>query len=178
MAAVPGASTSGSTTAAADRARSSGSGVPTQAQFQNGLLEFAQCMRASGVPNFPDPGAGGGFLLRTGAGIDPSSPVFKAAQAKCQKLVPGGLPPGPGATTNPSAQALAHWVTVAQCMRRHGIPGFPDPRTSVPSNPAGGAVGVISDRDGVILVFPATIDMQSLLFTRAAAACGFQLTNN
>ena len=31
-----------------------------------------------------------------------------------------------------------HWrscVTIAQCMRRHGVPEFPDPRTSVPSNP-------------------------------------------
>jgi len=178
VATAPGASTSGSTIAAGDHAGSSGSSAPSQAQFQNGLLEFAQCMRGNGVPNFPDPSAGGGFLFRTGAGIDPSSPVFEAAQAKCRKLVPGGLPPGPGTTTHPSAQALAHWVKVAQCMRKHDITGFPDPRTSVPSNPTGGAPGVISDRDGVILVFPSTIDTQSPLFTRAAAACGFQLTNH
>jgi len=178
VAALPGASTSGSTIAAGDGASSSGSSTPTQAQFQNGLLKFAQCMRASGVPNFPDPGAGGGFLFRTGAGIDPSSPAYKAAQAACRKLAPGGLPPGPGARTHPSAQALAHWVKVAQCMREHGTPGFPDPRTSVPSNPTGGAGGVISDRDGVILVLPGNIDTQSPLFTRAAAACGFQLTNH
>jgi hypothetical protein len=63
-------------------------------------------------------------------------------------------------------------------MRRHGVSNFPDPRTSAPpqSSLAGG--GVISDRDGVILVFPHTIDEQSPLFTRAAAACGFQLTNH
>jgi hypothetical protein len=62
-------------------------------------------------------------------------------------------------------------------MRRHGVANFPDPRTSVPTNPLPGN-GMISDRDGVILVFPATIDMQSPLFTHAAAACGFQLTNH
>jgi hypothetical protein len=66
---------------------------------------------------------------------------------------------------------------VAQCMRRHGISNFPDPSATFPSHPPAGG-GVISDRDGVILVFPDTIDEQSPLFTRAAAACGFQLTNH
>jgi hypothetical protein len=91
--------------------------------------------------------------------------------------MPGGGFPGPGSTTHPSAQALAQMLKVAQCMRRHGISGFPDPTTSIPSNPPAGG-GVISDRDGVILVFPARLDMQSPLFVRAAAACGFQLTNH
>jgi hypothetical protein len=115
-------------------------------------------MRSNGVPNFPDPDASGGFQL--GGGIDPASPAFKAAQAKCQKL----LPAGPGSGPAPSAQALAHWVKVAQCMRRHGISGFPDP--------------MVSDRDGVIFVFPRTLDMESPMFTQAAAACGFHLHNH
>jgi len=94
--------------------------------------------------------------------------------------MPGGGPPGPGSTTHPSAQALAQMVKVAQCMRRHGVPDFPDPRTSVPSNPfpAGSTGGVISDIDGVILVFPAALDEQAPLFTRAAAACQFPLHNH
>jgi hypothetical protein len=103
-------------------AASAGSGSPEAA-----ALAFASCMRSNGVPNFPDPKPGGGFVFHTGAGVDPSSPVFKAAQAKCMKL----LPPGPGSGSPPSAQALAHYLKVAQCMRRHGLPGFPDPRTSV-----------------------------------------------
>jgi hypothetical protein len=135
-------------------------------------------MRASGVPNFPDPNSGGGFLFKTGSGIDMSSRVFKAAQAKCKKLQPGGGPPGPGSTTNPSPHALAQMEKVAQCMRRHGIFDFPEPRTSVPSNPFGGGAGVISDIDGVILIFPSTIDEQSPLFTRSAAACAFPLHNH
>ena len=68
-------------------------------------------------------------------------------------------------------------VKVSQCMRRHGVSGFPDPTTSIPSIPPAGG-GVISDRDGVIFVFPATLDVQSPLFEQAAAACGFQLTNH
>jgi hypothetical protein len=152
---------------------------PSQTQVQGDALAFARCMRASGVPSFPDPKAGGGFVFQTGAGVDPSAPAFKTAQAKCRKLLPsGGL--APGTSTHPAPQWLAHMVKVAQCMRRHGISGFPDPRTSVPSNPfpAGSPGGVISDIQGVILVFPAAIDTQSPLFTRAAAACGFPLHNH
>ncbi len=153
-----------------------GSGVgPSQAQLQQSLLKYARCMRSNGVPNFPDPSPSGGFQLS--AGIDPSSPLFTTAQAKCQKRTPGGGFPTPGSTTHPSAQALAQMVEVAQCMRRHGSSGFPDPTTSIPSKPPVGG-GVISDRDGVILVFPATLDMQSPRFVQAAAACGFQLTNH
>ena len=155
------------------------SGSKAPGAFGSGELAFSKCMRANGVRNYPDPSPTGGIGLP--AGINPGSPVFQAAQTTCQKLVPGfGGLPGSGSGPPPSPQALAHWVKVAQCMRRHAINEFPDPRASAPSRSslAGGGGGVISDRDGVILVFPATIDMQSPLFTRAAAACGFQLTNH
>ncbi len=87
---------------------------------------------------------------------------------------PRGLPARLGlrSTTPPSAQTMAHWRTVAQCMRRHGVRGFPDPTTSVPPNSFGND-GVIADRDGAILAIPATIDMQSAAFTQAATTCGF-----
>lgn len=68
-------------------------------------------------------------------------------------------PLGPGATTHPSAQTLARLVRIAQCMREHGISQFPDPRTSVPSNVAG--IDDITDFDGVILLFPATLNLQA-----------------
>jgi hypothetical protein len=164
-----------SSTATSDGGASPGSSAPEAA-----ALAFSKCMRASGVPNFPDPKPGGGFLFHQGAGIDPSSPAFEAAQAKCQKLMPAGAL-APGSTTQPSAQTVAHYLAVAQCMRRHGISDFPDPRTSVPSNlraALGGRSGVISDIEGVILVFPGTIDEQSPAFTQAAAACAFPLHNH
>jgi hypothetical protein len=150
-----------------------GSGsVPSQAQSQQDLLKYAQCMRSNGMPNFPDPSPSGGFRLRY-----PPSAAFKAAQPKCQKLLPAGGMPAPGSTTHPSAQSLAQMLKVAQCMRGHGISGFPDPRSSIPSNlPAGG--GTVMDQDGVILVFPAALNTQSPLYLRTAAACRFQLTNH
>ncbi len=165
-------STAASSAASGDGAANSGSGSPEAA-----ALAFANCMRSAGVPNFPDPKAGGGFLFHTGAGVDPSSPAFKAAHAKCKKF----LPEGPGSGSPPSAQTLAHYLTVALCMRRHGVPDFPDPRITAPSNPRaalGSGGGVISDIEGVILVFPRTIDQQSPAFTRAAAACAFPLHNH
>ena len=51
-----------------------------QAQF----LKYARCMRAHGVPNFPDPTSSGLTL----SGIDPNSPRFKAAQKVCRSLLP------------------------------------------------------------------------------------------
>lgn len=171
------ASTGGGTTSRSSTATSSraASAPPTsQAALVADALIYAKCMRRNGVPNFPDPDSGGGFTLP--ASINPSSAAFTAARATCGKVEPGFG--GPGSGPAPSSQTLAHWVTVARCMRRHGISNFPDPRTSLPPPSSLGRVGVLSDRDGVILVFPRTLDMQSPLFARAAAACGFQLTNH
>ena len=167
------------TTTAAATTTGAGSAAPSsQAQVEEDALKYSQCMRANGVPNFPDPSSGGGFQFASGSGIDPSSPAYQSARAKCQKLLPAGPAP-PGTNTHPSGQWLAHMVKVAQCMRAHGVPDFPDPRTSVPSNPfPAGTAGVISNIEGVILIFPSTIDEQSPLFTRAAATCGFPLHNH
>jgi hypothetical protein len=61
--------------------------------MQAQALQFSQCMRAHGVPNFPDPqfNSNGGISLHISAnsGIDPNSPIFKAAQQACQSLLPG-----------------------------------------------------------------------------------------
>jgi hypothetical protein len=90
-------------------------------------------------------------------------------EAKCQKLVPGsgGLP---GSGPPPSAQTLAKLLKIAECMRQHGVPQFPDPRTSVPSSPAG--IREITDFDGAILLFPSTINMQAPAYRQALSACG------
>ncbi len=161
-------STAGSSNATGGGAASSGS--TGRGAGGSGPLAFARCMRANGVPNFPDPSPGGGFLFST-AGVNPSSPAFRAARATCQKLLPGG-PPGPGSSTHPSAQTLAKLLRIAACMRQHGVPQFPDPQTTVPSNPFGGGPGEITDFDGAILLFPATINMQAPAYRQALTACG------
>ena len=77
-----------------------------QAQFQAKALAFSACMRAHGVPDFPDPQISGGHVqlkihAGPGTGLDPSSPVFQKAQKDCQADLPGkagGLPvTAPGA---------------------------------------------------------------------------------
>jgi len=67
---------------------------------------------------------------------------------------------------------MAQLRSVAQCMRLHGISDFPDPRTTRPPNLSLGEYSEITDYEGVFLLFPATIDMQSPAWEQAAAACG------
>ncbi len=149
-----------------------GSASEGPASFQQKEIAFAKCMRSNGVPNFPDPSAGGGFAVR--GGFDPQSPAVNAARAKCQQL----LPPGPGSGPPPSRQTLTRFLNIARCMRRHGVSDFPDPRTSAPPYPFASGIRELSDIEGVILLFPSSINQQSPVFTQAAAACAFPLHNH
>src|SRR5262249_29447673 len=62
-----------------------------QAELQAQALKFSACMRAHGLPKFPDPKFSKGQMsIRIGGdGIDPNSPIFKAAQKACAKNLPG-----------------------------------------------------------------------------------------
>jgi hypothetical protein len=131
-------------------------------------IRFASCMRSHGVPNFPDPntsGGGVGFSIKSSSGINPASPSFQAAQKACGKLLPGG---GPG-SGKPSAATKTQMLAISECMRAHGVSGFPDPTTTPPSSPAGYS-GVLG-RNGVFLAIPTTIDIQSPAVRQAATAC-------
>jgi hypothetical protein len=146
----------------------SASGSAQSSSNQTAFVNFSRCMRANGVPNFPDPGGGGGIQLSSSSGVNPFSPAFKAAQQKCRKLLPGGGPPsGP-----PTAQAERQALETSQCMRRHGVSGFPDPTLKAPTNPAG--YSAIEDRGGVIIAIPSSINPQSPAFQQAAQACHFR----
>ena len=84
-------------------------------------------MRSHGVPNFPDPNAQG--VIRV-SGLQTGSPTFQAATQDCRHLLPNGGQPTPAQ----QAKALAQALKFSQCMRSHGISGFPDPQ----SLPGGG----------------------------------------
>ncbi len=70
---------------------------PSQVQ----LVQFSQCMRANGIPDFPDPSNGGMSFNRAGD-LNPSNPIFQKASTLCAKktglpgFATGGAPP-PGA---------------------------------------------------------------------------------
>ena len=87
------------------------------------LVEFAQCMRSHDIKNFPDPVNGAFNFSGVGAdSVDPSSPAFQAAKAACIHLVPGEAQ-----RLAVTAQDLAAGDKLANCMRSHGFPAFPDP---------------------------------------------------
>lgn len=131
------------------------SGKPaTASNGQVAFLNFSKCMRSHGVPNFPDPSAGGGIHLNAGSGVNPFSPGFQSAQAACKKLLPGGGPPA----EVPESQKLQA-LKSAECMRAHGVPNFPDP-----TFPKGG--GILQGGPG------SGINPNTPAFQRAARACG------
>lgn len=76
-------------------------------------IRYADCMRAHGVPDFPDPGPGG-VLTIGGTGINRFSASFESAGRACAKLHPGGNGPPPAMTEAQRRSALRFAVgTVA-----------------------------------------------------------------
>jgi hypothetical protein len=123
-------------------------------------------MRTHGVPNFPDPSPGGGIQISGSSGIDPRSPAFQSAQKTCAKLLPGG---GPGRAQVPVGRRLA-MVKLAQCMRKHGLPTFPDPMATAPA--PGTGIGLAFGGPGAFIAVPRSLTA-SPAFNQAAAACNF-----
>jgi hypothetical protein len=66
------------------------------------LQKFSQCMRANGIPDFPDP-SGNGLQIRSSPGSDlnPKNPTFQSARTKCAAQV--GLPQLAGGGPQPGA---------------------------------------------------------------------------
>jgi hypothetical protein len=112
-----------------------GSGThPNQTQILNESLRFTRCVRANGVPNFPDPPSDGygvkSFAQQSSTGetlsingVSVNAPAFRSAMARCHQYLP--LPPAP--TSSQLVRIRALMVTWAKCMRSHGLPGFGDP---------------------------------------------------
>jgi hypothetical protein len=99
---------------------SSRSGSP-----QDQALAYANCLRAHGVLNWPDPASSGLFdkskltLQRLGVG----NSQLEAAQSACERLLPGGGErPNQAGLRTMERDAL----NFASCMRSHGVPNWPD----------------------------------------------------
>jgi hypothetical protein len=124
-------------------------------------LAFSKCVRAHGVPDFPDPGAsvsgphdsiGGVNIPPT---IDTGSPAFQAAFATCRDLLAGFSNQGKPPITAAVKESL---IVQAQCMRTHGVPAYPDPQF-----PRGGGISIFQNPD---------VNPQSPAYQHAAAVCG------
>lgn len=68
---------------------------PSEADLE-AMREMAKCMRANGVPDFPDPDPQGGIRMKRGDGVDPDDAKFRAAMEKCREHVPERGPRGGG----------------------------------------------------------------------------------
>ena len=116
-------------------------------------IEYADCMRSHGVPNFPDPNAEGISVLPSG--VNQQSPALLSAETGCARLRLGGS----GASPIPESRKL-QLISVTVCMRKHGVPNLPDPSFHGGTVNLGG-----SPHFG--------INTQSPAFKQAAAVCKF-----
>ena len=114
------ASVGATTTSVPVRAAAAG-GTSSSAE----LVEYARCMRSHGAGNFPDnpsspAGANALRALKQGGGM--STPQFQTAAQACEKNAPRH-----SSASQLSAKDQADYLKAADCMRNHGIAGFPDP---------------------------------------------------
>ncbi len=135
---------------------SSGSpGTLSASHFKQDFVDYASCMRAHGLPSYPDPrfGSGGDGVKVTisPGGLDPNTPAFKSADTACHQLLPDSGASSGGASI--TAADRTRGLRFAQCVRAHGVPQFPDP-----------------DHDGAFDL-PASVDPQAPALTDAMRAC-------
>ena len=86
-------------------------------------VKFAQCMRANGVADYPDPDDANADSY----GVSVTPKVFSGAVRACKALKP------PGALSmklTPKQQTAA--LKFAVCVRAHGVKDFPDPVSGEP----------------------------------------------
>jgi hypothetical protein len=110
---------------------------------QDKLVKLAECIRAHGVPHFPDPDAKGDFAF----GIDVSPAVWEKAVDACKDLEPPGIFSG---KRSPKQQSDA--LRFAACIRENGVKDFPDPvngdpmidTTKIPSSNAPGGMTILN----------------------------------
>jgi hypothetical protein len=122
-AAIMTAMTSVALLAAACGSGSSSSTAAETSQYTKALA-YAQCMREHGVTSFPDPDSQGHFPpVQVGRSV--TQQTVQSAEGACRHLQPGG-----GSSVQQQQGALTQALNFAKCMRRHGVPNFPDPVTS------------------------------------------------
>jgi hypothetical protein len=100
---------------------SSGKPATTEATGDAAGVKFATCMRTHGISSFPDPEDPADVQIPI-AFAKNRSPAFTSAMQACKYLIPSGSSPP---VVSASQQAAA--VKLAQCIREHGVPNYPDP---------------------------------------------------
>ena len=124
-------------------ASSTGTGDTKKVSDQDKAVKLAECIRAHGVPHFPDPDPKGESQF----GIDVSPAVWKKATDACKDLTPPGTFSG---KRSPKQQSDA--LRYAECVRENGVKDFPDPvngdplidTTKIPSSNRPGGMTILN----------------------------------
>lgn len=149
--ALAACSSGGTSTASADSS--------TSTAYQKALA-YAQCIRAHGIPSYPDPNSQGQFIVQNGSSLpNVSAAVANAAAKACQKLLPPTMAGPPSGSSGQGSDASSQ-LKFSQCMRSHGEPNFPDPASN----------GSIT--------LPPGMNPQSPQFQNASKACQSLRPNN
>ena len=142
-------------------------------------LRMAQCIRAHGVPKFPDSpssgpntiqgsgnGTGNGTVSVDGVALGVSPQTLQKAMSDCKKYAPQG----PALSGAQLAKIRQGAIKMAECMRSHGVPNFPDPQ--VTTGPGGHGIGV---RIGGPPGSAGSINIHAPAFEKAQKTCGHLL---
>jgi hypothetical protein len=92
------------------------SGANKKLTARDKAVKFAECIRAHGVSDFPDPNAKNQFEY----GVSVSEAVWKQATTACKDLQPPGTLSG---KRTPKQQSAS--LRFAQCIRDNGVKDFP-----------------------------------------------------
>jgi hypothetical protein len=119
------------------------SGANTKLTARDKAVKFAECIRAHGVSDFPDPDAKNQFQY----GVSVSPAVWKQATTACKDLQPPGTLSG---KRTPKQQSAS--LRFAQCVRDNGVKDFPDPvngdplidTTKIPSSNKPGGMTILN----------------------------------
>jgi hypothetical protein len=113
----------GSTASSSGTPGSSGTGGSKKLTARDKAVKFAECVRAHGVRDFPDPDEKNQFEY----GVSVTPAVWEKAVNACKDLQPPGTLSG---KRTPKQQSAS--LRFAQCIRDHGVKDFPDPVNGEP----------------------------------------------
>jgi hypothetical protein len=133
------------------------------------MLAFAKCMRANGVPNFPDPDSQGVFNNAQINALTANSAQADNAVHQCRSVLPNA---DTGLTVQQIQQGqqqnLQNAVKAAHCMRAHGITNFPDPAGTTQASGVNWQAIVAAIQDG-------GLSLGSPSYEKAFMACNGKL---
>ena len=110
-------------TTATRTATTTSSGAHKTLSARDKAVKFAECIRAHGVTDFPDPNSKNQFEY----GVSVTPAVWKQATTACKDL----QPPGTLSAKRTPKQQLAS-LRFAKCVRDNGVKDFPDPVNGEP----------------------------------------------